>query len=100
MRTNGQPALNASQLRPDHLDLTGRKKIVCRHCRRWSFYKKHMVYPHDDQGVPCPGSGQRVWLDLTPGQWARELAEGLAEVAKIKPPDVSDPTWREVAARI
>lgn len=104
-RGNGRPTINASEMRPDHLDLSSPWTFVCRDCGRWRSRRRSRITPHrarpdDPAGQLCPGSGQRVYVDLDPGEWARRRVDGLGEVAKIKAPGTSDPTWAAVSARL
>ncbi|WP_410540539.1 hypothetical protein [Streptomyces sp. KL2] len=97
MRHNGRPAIKASTFRPEHLNLREdeTRMIVCPDCGTWRRLKRSMIHPHrdgvdvpkdgprryrDDPNAPkpqtgrrCPGSAQRIEMDLTPEQWAQRL---------------------------
>ncbi|MFJ6792022.1 hypothetical protein [Streptomyces angustmyceticus] len=97
MRHNGRDPLRASQMRPEHLNLRENepRMAVCPHCRTWHRLNRSMIMPHR-AGVPtptdgprryrddtaphkpstgrrCPGSAQRIDIDITPEQWGEQL---------------------------
>ena len=83
MRDNGRPAVPASTIRPDHLNLRPGelRTVVCPDCRRVRTLVRGMICAHADErradrGVwpRCPGSGQRIRLDLSPAAWEAALA--------------------------
>ncbi|MFL4910895.1 hypothetical protein ACJ6WF_49360 [Streptomyces sp. MMS24-I2-30] len=94
MRHNGRAALNASAMRPEHLNLRENEPtlVVCPDCATWRRLKRSMILPHRD-GAPvekterryrgdkpsggrrCAGSAQRVVIDITAEEWGRRLLE-------------------------
>lgn len=91
MRHNGRPVMRASRMNPSHLDLSDRfRAITCPDCGRWcSLARKSRVIPHqashaDPYGVLCPGTGQRVHVDLTPDEWRQRLDRKL-DPALVRP---------------
>ncbi|GAA1526586.1 hypothetical protein GCM10009678_05080 [Actinomadura kijaniata] len=103
MRHNGRPPIYASDLPITHLDLRlkpepktkGRPPegpetlIVCPDCGWWVALKRHMVHPHRDRRrrpidgrVPrCPGSGQRVIVNISYDTWREQLAQVVADAS-------------------
>lgn len=77
MRSNSRPAVALSELPPDQVNLRQGEPlaVACPICGRWRRVKRHMLWPHraHDGTTRCPGSGQRVIVDLTPGEWAARL---------------------------
>ncbi|MGW2393945.1 hypothetical protein ACWCYK_31305 [Streptomyces lydicamycinicus] len=97
MRHNGRAPILASQMRPEHLNLRdGEPRMaVCPDCRTWHRLTRSMIMPHRDgvavpkdgsrryrddtaphkpsNGRRCPGSAQRIDLDITPEQWGEQL---------------------------
>jgi hypothetical protein len=76
VRHNGRPALLASTIRPDLLNLRPgeRPSMVCPACRRWQLlYRSMIAAHHPDDGPRCSGSGQRLLRDLSPDQWLTQL---------------------------
>ncbi|GGS09322.1 MULTISPECIES: hypothetical protein [Streptomyces] len=94
MRHNGRAPLKASQMRPEHLNLRENEPtlVVCPDCDTWHRLKRSMILPHRS-GAPvekterryfgdkpaggrrCPGSAQRVVIDITVEEWGRRLLE-------------------------
>ncbi|MGW8954681.1 hypothetical protein [Streptomyces sp. NPDC055709] len=93
MRHNGRAPLLASQMRPEHLSLRDDEPrlVVCPDCDTWHRLSRSMITPHRD-GVPtqktgdrryfgdkpsggrrCPGSAQRVILDISVEAWGERL---------------------------
>ncbi|GAA1540730.1 hypothetical protein GCM10009730_57320 [Streptomyces albidochromogenes] len=107
MRHNSRAAIKASTMRPEHLNLrdTEPHMAVCPDCSTWHRLKRAMITPHrDNVGVPdkkdeprryrddavsskpsggrrCPGSAQRIELDITAEQWAERLLKAESTVA-------------------
>lgn len=96
MRHNGQPVILASKLPPNRISLSERScaLVVCPGCGKWKSIKRGMVTAHRGPHVPgadawpaefrpspprCPGSGQRVRVDLSVGEWRGRLADGSRE---------------------
>lgn len=84
MRHNGRPVVLASAIRPDHLNLRPGevRTVLCPDCRRVRRLTRGMICAHSDERradrgewARCPGSGQRICMDLTPARWARALAD-------------------------
>ncbi|MEU6102793.1 hypothetical protein [Streptomyces flaveolus] len=92
MRHNGRAPLKASQMRPEHLSLReGEPRlVVCPDCETWHRLKRSMILPHRDGrpverterryfgdkpagGRRCPGSAQRITIDLSPEEWGEKL---------------------------
>ncbi|MHB6912792.1 hypothetical protein [Streptomyces sp. DB-54] len=85
MKHNGRAPLKASEIRPDLINLREGepRTMVCPDCRRSRAIRDRMVVAHraephsaqprhrrTENRVPrCPGSGQRIWIDITPEQW-------------------------------
>ncbi|MGG7568957.1 hypothetical protein [Streptomyces sirii] len=92
MRHNGRAPIKASAMRPEHLSLRdGEPRLaVCPKCDTWHRLTRSMITPHRD-GVPvqktdtryfgdkpaggrrCPGSAQRIIIDITPERWEESL---------------------------
>jgi hypothetical protein len=106
VRHNGRPALNASQIRPSNITLHPGEPVtvVCADCRTWRKLTRGMIPAHrstdpgcelrDNEGklikrdTRCPGSGQRIEIDLTLAQWVGQIEDGLTEVAARRPTKV------------
>jgi hypothetical protein len=77
MRDNGRPALLASTTLPSLLMMyPGTRPVVaCPDCGTWRVPRRGMLPAHRtaDEHSRCPGSGQRVTIDLTPVQWMESL---------------------------
>ncbi|MGI5532496.1 hypothetical protein ACQEVX_35545 [Streptomyces syringium] len=86
MKNNGRQPLKVSEIRPDLINLRDGEKraIVCADCGVWRAIRDRMVIAHravphsgqprhrrsgPDRAPRCPGSGQRIWFDLTSDQW-------------------------------
>jgi hypothetical protein len=111
MRDNGRPALLASTTIPSLLMLyQGTRPVVaCPDCGTWRMPRRGMLPAHRaaDEHSRCPGSGQRVTIDLTPVQWmenlriaAREAAgRRAAPIRRRGNPPVPRPVFRLAGAR-
>ncbi|MGW1171670.1 hypothetical protein [Streptomyces sp. NPDC002550] len=93
MRHNGRAPIKASTMRPEHLSLreSEPRMAVCPDCQTWRRLTRSMITPHrDGVAVPktderryfgdkpaggrrCPGSAQRIDIDMTPEQWRERL---------------------------
>ncbi|MFH9821379.1 hypothetical protein [Streptomyces sp. NPDC017230] len=93
MRHNGRDPIKASTMRPEHLNLRDGEPplAVCPDCDTWHRLTRSMIKPHrDGYGAPqaskrrycgdkpaggrrCPGSAQRIIIDITPDEWSEEL---------------------------
>lgn len=85
MRNNGRPSLRASATIPGLLMLyPGTHPVVaCPDCGTWRVPKRGMLPAHRaaDEYSRCPGSGQRVTIDLTPVQWMESVRVAAREAA-------------------
>ncbi|MEU5384376.1 hypothetical protein [Kitasatospora cineracea] len=106
MRHNGRPALKASKIPATHITLHPGEPVtvVCTDCRTWRRLTRGMVPAHrstdlgrelvgtDGQQVRrdtrCPGSGQRIEIDLTVAKWRTRIEDGLTETAACRPTKV------------
>lgn len=81
MRHNGQPHLVASEMPVWKLDFTPNEtpRAVCPACGGMLPLTRSMIAPHGT----CPGSGQRIWRDLTPAEWARRYQEAEADADRL-----------------
>lgn len=99
MRHNGRAPIKASSLRPEHLNLREDepRMVVCPDCKTWHRLTRSMIHPHRDgveqpkpegrryrdasvkarpsNGRRCPGSAQRIEMDITPEQWSERLLD-------------------------
>jgi hypothetical protein len=77
MRHNGRPSMLVSTLPPGQVNLRPGEPVTmaCPICGKWRQVKRHMLWPHraHDGRTRCPGSGQRVRIDLAPGEWLVRL---------------------------
>ncbi|MFD0055052.1 hypothetical protein ACFVHR_15100 [Streptomyces sp. NPDC127168] len=94
MLHNGRAPIKASRMRPEHLNLReGETPLaVCPDCESWHRLTRSMISPHRDSSDKpaktggrryygdkperrrrCPGSAQRITIDLTPEQWGQAL---------------------------
>ncbi|WP_326793982.1 hypothetical protein OHA79_52140 (plasmid) [Streptomyces sp. NBC_00841] len=95
MRHNGRAPLLASTMRPENLDLRdGEPRMaVCPDCQTWHRLTRSMITPHRSSdgviasndrprryfgdkpagGRRCPGSAQRITIDITVEQWGEKL---------------------------
>ncbi|MGW4814301.1 hypothetical protein ACWEPB_22010 [Kitasatospora cineracea] len=106
MRHNSRPVLRASQIPATHISLHPGEPVtvVCTDCRTWRKLTRGMVPAHrstdlgreligaDGQQVRrdtrCPGSGQRIEIDLTVAKWRTRIEDGLTETAACRPTKV------------
>ncbi|MEV4044246.1 hypothetical protein [Streptomyces sp. NPDC049744] len=93
MRHNGRDPIKASTMRPEHLNLRDGEPAlaVCPDCDTWHRLTRSMITPHraaDDalktserryygdkpaRRRRCPGSAQRITIDLSPEAWGEKL---------------------------
>ncbi|MGW3954060.1 hypothetical protein ACWEKM_24775 [Streptomyces sp. NPDC004752] len=131
MRHNGRTPIKVSSLRPENLNLReGEISVVCPDCDTWRRLTRSMIHPHRDgveqpkpegrryrddttsskpsNGRRCPGSAQRIEVDIAPEQWSEKLlaAETTASgrrttkpVRKPRPQDAPAPTQITPATR-
>jgi hypothetical protein len=109
MRDNGRPALLASATIPSLLMLypETRPVVACPDCGTWRVPQRGMLPAHRaaDEHSRCPGSGQRVTIDLTPVQWMESLRVAVREAAgrrgtpihRSGKPSVPQPVFRLAA---
>ncbi|MFF2630860.1 hypothetical protein ACFVUN_34495 [Kitasatospora griseola] len=106
MRHNGRPALRASKLPAADINLRPGEPVtvVCTDCRTWRRLTHSMIPAHrstdlgrelvDADGrqvrrdTRCPGSGQRIQIDLTVAKWVTRVEDGLTETAACRPTKV------------
>ncbi|MCF3132453.1 hypothetical protein [Streptomyces olivochromogenes] len=112
MRHNGRTPIKASTMRPEHLSLRENEPRmgVCPRCQTWQRLTRSMITPHRDGvaapksgerrylgdkpagGRRCPGSAQRIDIDITLEQWSERLltaestAVGRRTVRPIRKP--------------
>jgi hypothetical protein len=109
MRHTGRPVLVASELPPNLLMLYpgARPVLACPGCGTWRVPRRGMLPAHraEDDVRRCPGSGQRVRINLTPAQWlaglqvaAREVAGRRATRVHLTPQPVPAPPVFHIAA--
>jgi len=83
MRHNGRPAVAISTLPPGKVSLMPGEPVMlaCLICGKWRRVARRMLWPHRaaDAVTRCPGSGQRLVLDLSPGDWAIRLEAARRE---------------------
>lgn len=85
MRHNGRPPMLASQLPPNLVMFTGSLAVIaCPDCGTWRVLRRAMLPAHRaaDEITRCPGSGQRVRVDLTAAQWRAWLAVAAREAGR------------------
>ena len=82
-RHNGRPPLAASELAPSLIMLTPgtRAVVACPDCGTWRVPRRGMLPAHRaaDGITRCPGSGQRVRIDLTAAEWRARLDAAVRE---------------------
>ncbi len=83
MKPNSRPVLAASELAPNLLMLCpgARPVLACPDCGTWRVPSRGMLPAHRaaDDITRCPGSGQRVRIDLTAAEWRARLDAGVRE---------------------
>jgi hypothetical protein len=83
MRPNGRPVLAVSELAPNLLMLCpgARPVLACPDCGTWRVPSRGMLPAHRaaDGITRCPGSGQRVRIDLTAAEWRARLDAAVRE---------------------
>ena len=86
VRHNGRPPLAASTLAPNLLMLSpgSRPVLACPDCGTWRVPRRGMLPAHrgSDEVARCPGSGQRVTIDLTPAEWQARLNAAAREAGR------------------
>ncbi|MFC8454752.1 hypothetical protein [Kitasatospora sp. NPDC057223] len=98
--------MKASTICPAHITLQPGEPVtvVCTDCGTWRKLTRSMIPAHrsTDLGrdligadgrqvrrdARCPGSGQRITMDLTVARWVTRIEDGLAEVAARRPTKV------------
>lgn len=106
MKPNGRPVLAVSELSPNLLMLTpgSRPVLACPDCGTWRMPRRGMLPAHRtaDEVTRCPGSGQRIRVDLTPTEWRARLDAAAREaglrhgsrVHRDAHPPVAPPVFR------
>ena len=106
MRHNGQSALPTSALPPNLISLYPgeRPRVACPECGRWRLLHRGMLVPHrSDDGVSrCPGSAQRVVIDLNFPEWQERLSAAERDTvrrrgSRVRPqaaPPVAHPVFQ------
>ncbi|HEV2344500.1 MAG TPA: hypothetical protein VGS97_10445 [Actinocrinis sp.] len=96
MHHNGRDVLLASTLPVSNLEVRPgeARTIVCPDCGTWRFLRRNMIFPHRaaDDRSRCPGSGQRVRIDLplaslvapSARQQAEQAQAGLRRAARVQ----------------
>lgn len=83
MRHNDRPPIAASELAPNLLMLSpgSRPVLACPDCGTWRVPQRGMMPAHRaaDDVTRCPGSGQRIRIDLTPAEWQARLGAAVRE---------------------
>ena len=84
MRHNGRPPLAISDLAPSLVMLSPaspKPVLACPDCRTWRIPARGMLPAHRaaDGITRCPGSGQRVRIDLTAAEWRARLDAAVRE---------------------
>ena len=83
MKANGSPVLAVSELAPNLLMLCpgARPALACPDCGTWRVPSRGMLPAHraTDGITRCPGSGQRVRIDLTAAEWRARLDAAVRE---------------------
>ncbi|TMR27355.1 hypothetical protein [Actinomadura geliboluensis] len=97
MYSNGRPVIRLSSLPPNLVSMSDRggcTLVGCPDCGAWRSVKRSMITPHRGPDVPgadawpnefrppapwCPGSGQKVRVDLTFEEWRARLEEGCRQ---------------------
>lgn len=112
--SNGRRTVLTSRIPLDQISMpVGRSpRLLCKDCGTWQTWKRGLVKAHplwpDEAGSPkCPGSHQRVFVDLTPDQLqelragasahARAVARTAREGYQQAPP--AAPAVHQIAAR-
>lgn len=79
MRPSNRPRILASTLPAHHLSLHPGEppQFVCGDCGRWTLLRRGIALTHRaaDGVRRCPGSGQRITLDLAPALWLARVSE-------------------------
>lgn len=83
MRHNGRAPLLASKMSPNMLSLHAGEPpmVACPDCTSWRVVRRSMLQPHRaaDKITRCPGSAQRIVIDLTAVEWQTRLAIACRE---------------------
>lgn len=111
MRPNSRPRILASALPAHRLSLYPGEppQFVCGDCGRWALLRRGIALTHRaaDGVRRCPGSGQRVTLDVAPAVWLARVREATrmaslrrgARVHHEAAPPTPPPVFRIAAAR-
>jgi hypothetical protein len=107
-RHNGRPVILASALAPGSVSITAgdRPLVSCPEwgCGRWVYVQRGVLKPHHrERKARCPGSGQRVTVDLTPvehlallykAQRSADYRRGSGRVHGVQAPPPPEPVCR------
>lgn len=88
--SNGRAPRWASQMRPNELSLRPGEpaQAVCGDCGTWQLLRHACVAGHGDgAGSKCPGSRQKIKLDVSKPEWLMLYADAVAETGRIRRPD-------------
>jgi hypothetical protein len=111
VRPNGRPPLAASSLPPNLLILHpgARPVVACPDCGTWRLLVRSLLPAHRaaDEVSRCPGSGQRIVMDLAYPQWRARLDAAVRDAAlrrgnrvhRSGRPPVPRPVFRIAASR-
>ena len=110
MRHNSRPPILTSEIFPNLLMLAPnvRPVLSCPDCGTWRVPQRGMLPAHRaaDGITRCPGSGQRVRIDLTTAEWRARLDAAVHEaglrrgsrVHRGARPPVAPPVFRIAGA--
>jgi hypothetical protein len=88
-----RPPLRASELLPSQVMVYSQwRAVACPGCGRWQVPHHGRIRRHGLDGREwfyeelrrCPGSGRRVWFDLTSAQWLAGLRVAALDAASIR----------------
>ncbi len=106
MRHNRRPVITASALPPNRISVLprGSTLVACPDCGMWRGLRRSMISPHraEDGVNRCPGSAQRIRVDITPQEWreALEMAENHAGMRRSSGDRPADPQIERVSRRV
>lgn len=89
MRHNGRPPLLASTIRANDLEIRPGepRSMVCPDCGRWRIIRDRMISLHfvEDGKGRCPGTGQRVRIDIALATLEARQIVGIAQTGLRRP---------------
>lgn len=87
MRHNRRPPLATRKIAPNRVSLYPGEwpQVACPWCDRWRLLERGMLRPHrrGDGQARCPGSGQRIKIDETVGQWLVRLGKAKYQSGEV-----------------